>query len=74
MIKCELCGKPTVVKVAEQHGLDMFSCCNEECIDYAELLVETNGGLESVHTMLDGFKQIVKEVTDEKNKVRKGRS
>ena len=73
MTECELCGQKTVTKVAENGGMDFYSCCNENCIDFAELLVETNGGLESVHTMLDAYKTVVQEIADEKDKVPRGR-
>ena len=73
MIRCELCGKKSVIEVAENGGIKFFSCCNEECADFAGLLVETNGSLESVHEMLDVYKYVVKEITDEKDKVSKGK-
>jgi hypothetical protein len=73
MIKCKTCGEKTVLKVAEHGDLDMFSCCNEECKDYAELLVETNGNvLVSVAEMMDAYRNVVKEIQDEKNKVSEG--
>ena len=70
MIKCELCGQESVIRVAENGGVGFFSCCNEDCIDHAELLVETNGGLQSVDEMLNAYYQIVEEITSEKDKVR----
>jgi len=68
MIPCKTCGEDTVLKVAEKNGIDMYSCCNEDCDDYAELLVMTNQGTESMHNMLNTFKNVVKDITDEKDK------
>jgi hypothetical protein len=47
----------------------MYSCCNEDCAEYAELMVESNGGLVKMYEMLNAFKDVVQEITDEKNKV-----
>ena len=66
---CELCGEKTVIKVAENQGINFYSCCNEDCVDYAELLTETNNGLEYVHSMLNAYREMVKEVIDEKDKL-----
>ncbi len=70
IIKCKECGEPTVMRVAENNGVEFYSCCNEECSEYAELLVHTNNALQSIHIMLNGFKDVIQEITDEKNNVR----
>ncbi len=70
MIKCATCGEPTVVKVAEnEEGLDFYSCCNENCKVYAELLVNVQGELQSVPGMMNAYREIVKEIANEKNKL-----
>ncbi len=69
MIKCMVCGQPTIMQVASNNALDFFSCCNENCKEYGELLVETNGGLIGVVDMLESYREIVNEITDEKNRL-----
>ena len=71
MIKCDICGETSVVQVAENCGVKFSSCCNEKCEDYAELLIETNGGFKNVHEMLNAYKDVMKEITNEKDKVRR---
>jgi len=66
---CHVCGQQTILKVAENYGLTFYACCNEECRNYAEPLVETNGGLISVADMIETYQQIVKEITNEKNNI-----
>jgi hypothetical protein len=75
MIKCQICGEESVVKVAEHEDshIDFYSCCNENCDDYAELLVETNGSLEYVYKMLSAYKEMVKEIVNEKNNIPRDR-
>lgn len=70
MFLCLSCNEESVIKVAENGGLDFFSCCNEKCKEYSELLVETNGRLAPVHDMLNAYREIVEELTNEKNKIR----
>jgi hypothetical protein len=70
MLQCKTCGEISVVGVAEKNGINFYACCNDECKVYAELLVETNGHLEDVHKMLSVYKDVIKEITDEKNRVR----
>lgn len=67
MVKCLTCGENKVIKVAENGGVDFYSCCNEHCEDYAELLVGTNGGYTNIHEMLNSYKDVIREIQDEKN-------
>ena len=72
MIKCMKCGEDSVIMVADKSGVEFYSCCNEECSDCAELLVKTPlGHLESVHKMLGAYSQVVKEIMNEKNTIRR---
>jgi len=66
---CRTCGEPSVIKVAEKAGIMFFSCCNEKCNNYAELLVLTPFGMESVSNMIESYKKVIDEITCEKNKV-----
>lgn len=71
MVNCTKCGEDTVLKVGKHTEFDgnLYACCNEDCTEYAELLIYVNGILVSLPDMLNVYKEIVKEVTDEKNKV-----
>lgn len=71
MAKCCICQSDSILKVAEHGNIDLFACCNESCINYAELLVESNGVMVVFADMMDAYRQVVKEITDEKNKIPK---
>jgi hypothetical protein len=71
MIECELCGKKSVIEVARHKdlGIPLFSCTNEECVDHAELLVCMNGQMEPITDILEAYKTVVEDITDEENSV-----
>lgn len=67
--QCKVCGENSILSVATNNGVEFFSCCNEDCSEYAEMLVETMEGFIYAAEMLNKFKDVVKEITNERNKV-----
>ena len=63
--KCPKCGKNSIISVANQDGVEFFSCHTKKCLYYAHMLVDV--GIDDDHTfipletMFNGMNQVLKD-------------
>lgn len=62
MRECPTCGNLSVIRVAANETTEFYACHNEECKEYAELLVDTGIKLENVNRLYETVSKIANEI------------
>ncbi len=58
---CPNCFKDTILSIGEIHGKKLYSCSNEDCNNYAEVLIYHGGIFIKIDELLTTLKDITNE-------------